>query len=547
MLDLIRKSIALRFSIMLSLVIVLGLASLVYFQNRSFYNAIMQEVSSASRTKSSLMATQIAGGIKWKKIDAIAAVYADILNNPETHMAAIRVILEDGSVLTQAQSPNYADVDFQSFLDGHKDLQVATEVTEHRFSGNLMVYVPVMDQKKGGRIGAVVVAWTMENIRQGLRSLERTQFILAAAIVISLLMAVILLLRNTIISPLRKSISVMTVLAEGDYSMDVPHQMRRDEIGTMAKAIEVFKKNAIEKDQAQAAQKQAEGRMAEERKKAMESMARKFESDVLGILDHLLIIIKQIAEGATNLERLAQQTESRSSEAAKFSSQTAQNVQTVAAASEELNSSVREIVSQISYTADLTQNASKEAAKTDEIVRTLQTSTARIGEVVKLIQDIAEQTNLLALNATIESARAGDAGKGFAVVANEVKSLASETAKATEEIAERIQEIQGISDQSSTAIQNISRAVQTANESMASLTMAVEQQGSATQEISRSAQDAASGTNSVSSAISTVNQAAIETEKLVESTNESLLSLSREADLLKTAVNGFIANIRSSE
>lgn len=547
MLDIFKRSIALRFSVFLSVMVVLGLGILVVLQNSFFYNAVLHEFSSAARTKSLLMSVQISGGMKWKKTDTIEAVYKDMLADPETHMAAIYVVLADGEVLSHGQSQSYTEVDFNAFLNGHSDLKQSKDVALVEDERDVFVYIPVMDTKKDALLGNIIVAWSTQKLMEDLKEVEETQFVIAMAIVLSLVVTLICLLRGTIISPLRKSISVMTALSQGDYTVDVPHLLRKDEIGTMAKAIEIFKENAKEKEKAQAAQKLAESKMQEERKKAMENMAQKFESDVLGIVEHLLVIIKQISDGAKNLEQLAQQTENKASDAAGFSSQTAQNVQTVASASEELSSSVREIVSQISYTADLTQNASREAEKTDEIVRTLQTSTARIGEVVRLIQDIAEQTNLLALNATIESARAGDAGKGFAVVANEVKSLASETAKATEEIAERIQEIQGISDQSSTAIKNITHAVQTANESMASLTMAVEQQGSATQEISRNAQDAASGTSHVSSAIATVNQAAIETEKLVESTNQSLLSLSREADLLKSAVNGFIANIRSSE
>lgn len=543
MFSIFRRSVALRFAMLLSAVIVVCLSILVFIQIKNFQISMRDEFGASNIVKTQLLATQVAGGIKWKKAEVVEAVYTDVVGNEASGFVSAYVFHTDDGKLSVVNSSEFDPFDFDGFLTEHNNLNKAAEIQSFDLPGHMVVYAPAIDTKKQEYMGGLLVSWSKETINREMNEARSTQMSTAFFILAALISLCVFLLRSMIITPLKKSIQVMTVLSEGDYNIEIPDLKRRDEIGTMARAIEIFKKNAIEKQAAEKAKIEAESRMESERKKAMQDMAQKFEDEVMGIVQQLLKSISTIGEGSKTLSSIAQQTERKSTDAAGFSGSTSQNVQTVAAASEELNSSVKEIVQQVSRSAHLTQSASEQAAKTNEIVGTLQSSTERIGAVVKIIQDIAEQTNLLALNATIEAARAGDAGKGFAVVANEVKSLANETAKATEEISERVQEIQIISDQSGTAIQSIADVIRQANESMSAVTDAIEQQGIATQEISRSVQEAAAGTSRVSESISSVNQAALETGKLVKDTSNALDNLLEQSDLLKSAINQFIRNI----
>lgn len=544
--EFLKKSIALRFVMLLSGVIVIGLAVLVAKQIGTFEESMRQQFEISNNIKTQLLATQVVGGLKWKKADVIDALYADLIENEGSGLVSAYVFHTDGGKLSHVQSSKFEAYDFDGFVAGHADLNGERERRFFSDAKNYIVYEPIIDIKKDEYLGGLLIAWSSQSINQTIETSKEVQVGLSFAITLTLVLLAIYLLRKMIISPLRKSIDIMTTLAEGDYNLDIPDLSRSDEIGTMARALEVFKENGLAKDEAEKAKVAATQQMQIDRKKSMDDMAGRFESEVMGIVENLLDSIKEISQKSGVLYALSSQTQSKSTEAAGFSNGASQNVQTVASASEELNCSIQEIIQQVSLSASLTQRASQEAKDTHGIVGTLQESTARIGEVVRLIQDIAEQTNLLALNATIEAARAGDAGKGFAVVANEVKTLASETARATEEISERIREIQGISDQSGAAITRIADVILQANESMTSVSAAVEEQGAATNEISRSVQEAATGTQRVSMNIEDVNKAAKETGDLVQDSNHALESLVQKSDLLKLAVNEFISDVRNS-
>jgi len=541
-----KKSVTFAVLSTLILLVVLGLGALVSVQLYNSQQAASQTFRTSSALKTHLMAVQMQGGIKWKKADRVQDVYSKVITDKGGQLAAVHVMLDDGTALVSDQSEFFTGFDPVSFVEKHPDLLKAEEpVQTFDEGGHFVVFEKAIDPKKEELLGGVLVVWSKEKLNANLQKMIVMQVGLSLSILALLVGALVVALRTIIIGPLTKSIAVMSRLADGDYQVEIPYLERENEVGVMARSLDVFKKNAIEKQQAEAAAQAAEIKAKEDRRREMMEMSEQFEGQVMTIVDHLAGSVSQMESTFTNMKQLASDTKVRSGDASSFSQQTFSNVETVAAASEELNSSVKEIISQITRASKLTNEASDKAKKTNEIVATMQNSTEKIGEVVQLIQEIAEQTNLLALNATIESARAGEAGKGFAVVANEVKSLATETGKATEEIAGRIQEIQEISNQSSVAITDISKAIVEINEVIAAVTAASEQQGAATQEISRGAQEAATGTNKVSESITTVNSAAVDTENLAQETSKVLGEISEKSGVLKNTVNDFVQNIRS--
>jgi methyl-accepting chemotaxis protein len=350
---------------------------------------------------------------------------------------------------------------------------------------------------------------------------------------------------RSIVGPVVGMTGAMTKLAGGDKSVAIPAQDSTDEIGDMAKAVDVFKQNMIRADQL-ADEQRAEQEIKAKRQVAIEGYIATFESGVRGSLDTLASAATEMRATSQSMSATAEETSAQATTVAAAAEQASANVQTVATATEELSSSVSEIGRQVSESTRIAGKAVDEATRTNTTVQGLSAAAQKIGDVVKLISDIASQTNLLALNATIEAARAGDAGKGFAVVASEVKSLANQTAKATEEIAAQVAAMQGATSEAVTAIQGIGGTIGTISEIATTIASAVEEQGAATQEIARNVQEAAQGTGQVSSNIVGVNQAAAETGTAANQVLVSAEELGRQAETLRGDVSTFLANIRTA-
>jgi len=405
-------------------------------------------------------------------------------------------------------------------------------------------------------------------------------------------------------NPVIEMTDAMQRLADGDKTIDIPALGRGDEIGSMASAVQVFKENMIKNEellaaqeeqrledekraardaeaerkreederkreaadaederQREAAEAEAERKRDEEEAAAeverehkavegkraeMNKMADDFQASVGQVVETVMSSSAQMQSSAEAMSSTAEETNSQSMAVAAAAEQASVNVQTVASAAEELSASINEITRQVSQSAEVASNAVQEAERTNQQVQGLANAAEKIGEVVSLISDIAEQTNLLALNATIEAARAGDAGKGFAVVANEVKSLASQTAKATSDIEEQIGSIQAATREAVSAIQGIGATISEVNAITTAIASAVEEQSAATQEIARNVEEAATGTQEVTANISGVTKAAGETGQAASQILLASSGMGEQSKKLREEVSKFLDTVRAA-
>ena len=364
-------------------------------------------------------------------------------------------------------------------------------------------------------------------------------------VAVGVAVTVVYLTNRSIVPPILSMVGAMGKLAGGDHSVEIPATDKKDEIGLMARAVVVFKENMIKAKELAAREAEAmKERMARANK--VNELTESFDADMSAVLRSVASASTELQATASQMTATAEETSSQATAVSAATEEASANVQTVAAASEELASSVTEISRQVAQSANIAQKAVVEAERTNATVQGLQKDAGAIGDVVKLINEIASQTNLLALNATIEAARAGEAGRGFAVVAAEVKNLAEQTAKATDQICAQVASIQASSSHAVSAIKGIGETINQMNEIASAIASAVEEQGSATQEIARNVQQAALGTTEISSNVTGVRRAAGDTGAAAHQVLQASSELSQQSELMRSQVENFLTSIKAA-
>lgn len=550
-----------------------SLSLLVYISSQNQRSDIQELAFDNYETVSKLLAVQMSGGLKWKKVIKITEVYDEISLKEGSVLAEVRTFDKSGEQVTQFQSKILPNGDL---VDAYKKVQEKlndNDVFTIDDAQNHVVIVPVKTAK-GEFVGTAAFAWSLQDLEAQLFSNLLKQLVLAGAVMAGLMVLTGILLNRFIGAPLTGLTKAMMDLAGGERKLEIVGLERADDLGDMSRAVQVFKENADKVDALQAENEREASRKAAmeeqlrsaemekqqaeiERQRQSEEAAREsrtnFATELAAKLEASVNAISQkISKSAVDMKQQAQtmvdsaeNTDQHSSSIASASEQAAQNVSGVASAAEELSASLQEIGRQVTVSSNLTEETLKETEVTDSVVSELADTAGQIGNVLNLINEIAAQTNLLALNATIEAARAGDAGKGFAVVASEVKGLASQTTKATEEISRQIDQMQSASTNAVGAVQGIKGMIVRINETVQMMESAVHEQNTATLEITKNVQMASERTGEVSKSVSDVsNMASISGEaagKLLESVGE----LSEQSSTLETEVDAVLKEIRS--
>ncbi|MEG3617342.1 cache domain-containing protein [Magnetovibrio sp. PR-2] len=507
---------------------------------------------------------------------SIVSHFESRAQNGEISVEDAKVLAKEAVEFMRYDGGNYAwinNLDAQMVMHPIKPALNGKDVSNVKDPNGLKLFIAMVDEVKANGAGYVPYMWPkpgadapqpkisyvagfkpwgwvigtgvyVDDVDQAFMN-QAVFFGIIFIVVVGAVVAVSMLIGRSITQPISALSKTMVTLSGGDHGVEIPGMDRGDEMGSMAGAVDVFKQSMIRADQLAEEQKADEERRKARAQRIMD-LTQRFDSDAAGMIETVSSAATELQSSSQSMTGTADQTMQLSTGVASASEQASANVQTVASAAEELSSSISEISRQVAQSTQIAGTAVSEVDGANTKVQGLADAANKIGEVVALITDIADQTNLLALNATIEAARAGEAGKGFAVVASEVKNLANQTAKATEEISSHIGGIQGATQDAVAAIGSIGGIINQINEISSAIAAAVEEQGAATSEIARNVEQAAQGTQEVSGSITEVTRGASETGSAASQVLSASGELSRQSEMLKSTVSTFLADVRSA-
>lgn len=505
----LQKSIAFKVISLLAVVVILSL-SLLTFRTLHQQEASMEEIfDNYYQEVSSLYSTSTAASFRFKKGDNILKAFENIIKDDNKSIANILAVSTEGEELTSFSSENYLNFDLKNF---YNDIDKTKETIKSNEEHHLVLAYKIQNKERNRDYGHLLIAWSLENQESFITQAKIDSAIGSLIVTLLVVLIVSYLLQTNIIKPMLDVKLAMKDLAEGEVDTNIPYTEQNNEIGDMAKTLLVFKDNMVRNKEMSEEQEGMKQKAEEDKKRAMHELAEDFDNSVGELLNDVRLSVKAINEHSEIIKSGASEISESSIQISDASEKSSANTQTISAAAEEMSSSVREIATQVTNTKTIANEAVTKSDEAVQVITTLKDNAEDIQNVVNLISEIAEQTNLLALNATIESARAGEAGKGFAVVAGEVKNLASETAKATSEIAEKLAGILSNVEDSAEKITSVNSVIRQIDEYSTSISAATEQQSSTSSEVASRIGETAASVRQVSDIIQTVTNKASEND-----------------------------------
>ena len=508
-------------------------------------SAVFNEFIDAKGEITRLIANNAAGAMRWQKADAIVDSYQAVLDDPKKPAYAIVAIDAEGNPMTEHGTDRMSADELRAAMIAARSEAAANGVASVKLGDGMIAIAPGGGSEGSEPFGYVGIAWSSAEVDEFVAN-TTMKVVVALTMSFAGLMALVVIGMTRMVSqPLHRLSTRIQELAEGDTDKTVPDSERADEIGTIARALATLRDGVVERRRL-TEQGNAESAARLERQKAVDDQIEDFRQAAAELIESVSAKMEELRSTAGSMTSTATDTSQRAQTVTGAAEQASANVHTVASAAEELTASIAEIGNQIERTSEVVTNADQTARESAHRTEQLAGAARKIGDVVNLIQDIAEQTNLLALNATIEAARAGEAGKGFAVVASEVKALATQTAKATEDIAAHVTEIQGSTQDAASGIESIATVMEEINGLSTEIAGAIRQQGAATQDISQSIVVASEGTQTVVETIGGVSQAVGETETAAREVDRTASDVDDTVRKLRDEVETFLTRVAAA-